>query len=455
MDREEAIKQLIVEGILPTTDNINILVGEVPEAKPSGKRAESNVSVIHNFEYTPQKIVVGDFIEYFRNRYSILKNLIFNRPQVSNAVSISQAKSNPPGKVTIIAMISDLSKMRNGSLRLVLEDMSGVMTAIISPKEKSNLEAIQMLTFDEVIGLTGTISKNTLFVDDIIWPDIPKKPAVHAEEEVYAVFTGDLHVGSKKYLDDDFQKFIGWLNSEVGTKKQKEIASKTKYVFFVGDLVDGVGVYPRQEKEQAITDIYKQYDAVAKLLSQIPKDKHIIIGPGNHDAVRLEEPQPKLSKIYAAPLYEIPNVTMVTNPAYVKIHNVNGQVGFDVLMYHGYSFDHFVDRIEGLRLAGGYERGDLIHKYLLQRRHLSPTHNYNLTLPIKSDPLIISKVPDIIVSGHIHKARIGNYKNTLSFSGSCWQATTKFQEKMGHKPDPGHVPLLNLKTRKSTMLKFK
>ena len=191
------------------------------------------------------------------------------------------------------------------------------------------------------------------------------------------------------------------------------------------------------------------------MLKKIPTDKHIIVCHRNHDAVILEAPQPKLFKDYTQSLYDLPNFPMVTNPSYVQIHGLNGQSGFDVLQYHGYSFDMFIDRIEGLRLAGGYDRADLIHEFLLKRRHLSPTHNFNLTLPLKKDPLIINRVPDILISGHIHKARIGAYKSTLSFSGSCWQSVTEFQKKVGHSPDPGCVPLLNLKTRKSTMMYFR
>ena len=129
--------------------------------------------------------------------------------------------------------------------------------------------------------------------------------------------------------------------------------------------------------------------------------------------------------------------------------------GQDVLMYHGYSFDRLIDQVEGLRLAGGYEKADEIHKFLLKRRHLSPTHNLNLTIPMKQDPHAITQVPDIMVSGHIHKANIGSYKNTVSISGSCWQSVTDFQLKFGHVPDPGMIPIMNLKTRKSNMLSFK
>ena len=456
MDQQQAIKQLITQGTLPTPESIAALVGKVEVIRPSKGKVESKVEVIQNANYTPKKFKVSDFTTAYRNRYSTLRNLLFNRPQVSNAVSISHTKSNPDlGKATLIAMISSMSKSPTGSLHLTLEDLSGSIKAILSPKKEENTEIMSWLTLDEVVSLTGSVSKGIFFIDELTWPDIPMKPAVHSEEEVYAAFSGDIHSGSNMYLEKDFNKFVDWLCGKSGSEKQREIARRTKYVFFAGDIVDGIGIYPNQEKELTIDDIYKQYDSITQAISRIPSDKNIIVTAGNHDAVRIEEPQPKLSKTYAAPLYELPNVINLTNPSYVNIHKVGGQPGFETLLYHGYSFDRFVDKIEGLRLAGGYDRADLIHKFLLQRRHLSPTHDFNVTIPLDNDPLIITKVPDILASGHIHKASIGNYKNCLLFSGSCWQATTKFQEKVGHNPDPGMIPLLNLQTRKSTMLEFK
>ena len=58
---------------------------------------------------------------------------------------------------------------------------------------------------------------------------------------------------------------------EVGSDEQKEIAKKTKYLFLVGDLVDGVGIHPRQYEELDIKDIRDQYTKLADYLKKIPK----------------------------------------------------------------------------------------------------------------------------------------------------------------------------------------
>ena len=189
-------------------------------------------------------------------------------------------------------------------------------------------------------------------------------------------------------------------------------------------------------------------------MSKIPQHIEIIICPGNHDAVRVAEPQPIPFKEFASPIYDLPNVTLVSNPAIVNIHSTSTFPGFNVLMYHGYSFDYFIANVDSIRLNGGYNRADLVMKYLLQRRHLAPTFTSTPLIPSEKDPLLIKQVPDIFVTGHIHYCVVSSYKNVSLISGSCWQGITSFQEKMGHKPEPARVPIINLKTREMKVLRF-
>ena len=65
-------------------------------------------------------------------------------------------------------------------------------------------------------------------------------------------------------------KFIMWLKGEYGTEKQKEVARKVKYLFVVGDVVVGVGIYPGQEGDLEIKDIYQQYEEATKYLRENP-----------------------------------------------------------------------------------------------------------------------------------------------------------------------------------------
>ncbi len=450
MDRQQAIKTLLERGLLPTPENISELSPTQTLAQTTG---DTKVEVLETFSKEPGKITVSNFIENFRNRYQMMKKIIMQRADARDAVSIKHAKATKE-KVTIIASVLAAAKLPTGTMRFELEDVTETTTAIVTKKSDELIKKASFITVDEVLAFHGTFSKDVFFINEIIWPDIPQKEINKCDEEVYAVFSGDIHVGSDMFLPKEFGNFISWLRGESGDEKQKEIASKVKYIFLAGDLVDGVGIYPGQEKELDILDLKEQFDKVAEELAKIPQDKHIIICPGNHDGVRIAEPQPKFTKHFAAALYDLPNVTSVSNPSTIRIHAVNGYQGCRVLMYHGYSFDYFVNEVEGLRLKGGYDRPDEIIKFLLLRRHLAPAYGSTLAIPSQTDHLLIYNVPDIITTGHIHKAGIANYKGVLTIAASCWQGRTEFQEKVGHHPEPSKVPLLNLKTWKTTMLNF-
>ena len=171
--------------------------------------------------------------------------------------------------------------------------------------------------------------------------------------------------------------------------------------------------------------------------------------------MRIAEPQLPIYKDFAESLYDLPNAIMVSNPSIINIHTSDNFPGFDVLVYHGYSFDFYLAEVESIRSKGGYDRADLLMKFLLQKRHLAPSYTSTLYVPdTKLDFLVISKVPDFFVSGHIHKAAAANYKNVTLISCSCWQSKTSFQEKVGHNPEPSRVPIINLQTRNIKMLKF-
>ena len=76
--------------------------------------------------------------------------------------------------------------------------------------------------------------------------------------------------------------------------KNDPLAKTVKYFVLTGDGVDGVGIYPGQERHLAITDLFNQYGELARMLEDIPDWVDVVMLPGNHDAVRPAEPQPAL-----------------------------------------------------------------------------------------------------------------------------------------------------------------
>ena len=410
-------------------------------------------------ENNTKKKEVGDFVSYFRNKYAQLSKILMNRQELQGLVSINRLLTKKDKeRASFIGMVSDTRVTKNGHLLLTLEDLSGEINILITKTKTELFNLGKDVLRDEVIGVYGAVGDKIVFVENLYLPDVPlNREFKKSPDEAYVIFISDLHIGSKKFLSQGFEKFLSWLNGETGSEEHKEIVKKVKYLFVVGDLIDGVGIYPGQEDHLLIREVKGQYDEAARFLSRVPSNITIILSPGNHDAMRIAEPQPTLSKEYAKNLWNMPNVMMVTNPAVVNIHASDNFPGFDVLVYHGYSLTFYGDQVDSLRTSGKNVSDRAIHsmKYLLQRRHLAPTHTSTLYIPdIEKDNLVIDSVPDIFVCGHIHKAAVMNYKNVQLICSSCWQAKTDFQEKMGHEPDPCRVPLLNLQTRQVKMLNF-
>ncbi len=427
---------------------------EQPKNKIEDK---GNVKILYSYEEESKKRTVEDFAQHFYNRYNTIEKILRNRQELKNTTSINRIINKKDREnLSIIGYVNEKHTTKNNNIILVLEDRTGYMKVLVNKNKPTLYNLAKEIVLDDIIAVTGVNGENIIFANGIILPDIPNTNEVKkTQDETYTLFLSDLHVGSINFLEEDFNKFIKWINCEIGNEEQRKIASKVKYIFILGDLVDGCGVYPEQEKELLIKDIKEQYEECSKLLKKIPQNIHLIICPGNHDAMRIAEPQPPLYKDFAKAIYDIPNVIMVSNPALVNIHSSNNFPGFDVLLYHGYSFDYFVAEVDSLRNNGGYDRADLIMKFLLQRRHLAPTHKSTLYIPDKNkDPLVIDQIPDFFVSGHIHKAVASNYKNVTTICSSCWQSKTSFQEKVGHNPEPSRVPIVNLQTREVKILKF-
>ncbi len=415
------------------------------------------VQVLSSYEEEATKREVNDFTQYFTARFEMLRKILYSREDLKNALPITRILAKREREnVSIIGIVKDKAVTKNGNIMLTLEDNTGEIKVLVSKNKPEQFSASKDIVFDEVLGVSGVNGENIIFANTIIWPDIPLSNELKkTTEEAYALCLSDLHIGSVDFLADDFNRFLDWINQKTGSDKQKEIAAKVKYIFIVGDLIDGVGIYPGQEKELSIADAYEQYAECARLLSHIPQHISLIICPGNHDALRLAEPQPPFYKDICPELYALPNATIVSNPSLVRIHKSDTFPGYSVLLYHGYSFDHYVANVDSIRNNGGYDRADLIMKFLLKRRHLAPTHTSTLYVPYKDkDPLVIDTIPDFFLSGHIHKVAVSNYRNITLICASCWQKTTPFQEKVGHHPEPSRVPLINLATREVKILRF-
>ncbi|HDD70700.1 MAG TPA: hypothetical protein ENF94_00915, partial [Candidatus Woesearchaeota archaeon] len=207
------------------------------------------VKVLFDYEKPALKKNVESFTKYFNNRFKQIEKLLL--PRAENNISISRlANKTDRETVTVIGMIADKQLTKTNKVILTLEDQTGTIKALFSPNNQEAYKMAKDTVLDEVISVTGTAMKDLLFAEKMMLPEIPIRTEIKkSPEEAYAIFIADVHLGSNLFLEEEFGNFIDWLRGEYGTEEQKEIAKKTKYCFIAGDLVAGVGIYPKQEEE--------------------------------------------------------------------------------------------------------------------------------------------------------------------------------------------------------------
>lgn len=390
---------------------------------------------------------VEEFVGLFRDRYKRLKNIFKTRQSELPVIPISSVKSFARGRTArIVGMVYSKQVTKNGHVIISLEDEEASVKCLImkgSPiREKAN-EVI----LDEVIALDGTCAEELFITKEITWPEVPISPVKKsAEDDVSLVCISDIHIGSRFFYKDSFSKFVSFLNGD-GSEEERQIAGKIKYISIAGDLVDGIGVYPEQEKELVTKDIYTQYEMLCEYLKMIPEHIEVLVAPGNHDAVRGALPQPRLAREFVKIVEGYKNIHFVGNPCFAKLH------GFNHVIFHGSTMYSMINSLPNLRNT--HLNPEKVGVEMLRRRLLNPIYGDNVPFaPEKRDYTLLEDVPDIFHFGDIHRNGYTNYRGTMVVNGGCWQAKTDYQVKLGHEPTPCQVPVYNLKTQNLQVLNF-
>ncbi len=383
-----------------------------------------------------------DFRGYFLSRYQKIKKILLASSSMRGTVDISSLKK--PGfesrEVKIVGMVTESGITKNGHKRLLVEDLDDSIEVILMKNKKSFDEIILE---DEVIGVVGGLSakgdRRTIFANEIIRPDIPFRVIDDEKQDpVYVASLSDIHVGSKTFRKPDFTNMIGWL------KSSDNDSSRIKYLVLSGDVVDGIGVYPGQDSDLEILDPMEQYGRLSEFVNQVPEDIKVFLMPGNHDIVRLAEPQPilpsELKKLFNKNVYFLPN------PYNLVLEGKN------VLLYHGMSLNDMVELIPGMNFS---TIGKALEE-LLRRRHLAPKYGGKTPLiPANNDYHVIETVPDVFITGHVHSHALGNYKGVRYVNSSTWQSQTEYQRMMNFSPNPSMLTMFDLKSRSTIIKDFK
>ncbi len=377
----------------------------------------------------------------FASRYQMLARLLRGRPGLSNLRPIRELRSTE-AEASIVAMIREVHEVAAKRIVvLTVEDPTGSLDLLVP-----NDAFVGRGTFlpDEVVGFTLKLAREPgrmHRVTSVERPDVPPGRAVHrSDQPSHTLFLSDLHIGSRSFLSGPWGKLVDFL---YGRGPYGELAGALEHVVIAGDLVDGIGVYPNQERDLAIPDVVEQYAELGRRLRELPERLSIIVLPGNHDAVAPAEPQPALSAAMAAQLPT--NVRSLGNPSTFALH------GVVLSAYHGRGFDELIPAIPG----ASYDRPTDVMKRMLQMRHLAPIYGGRTPLaPLPRDGLVIDPLPDIFVTGHSHTYGVDRYREVLLLNVSTWQGETEYQKMRNITPVPARAAIVDLATLATTTLNF-
>jgi DNA polymerase II small subunit len=442
-------RSMIIETLERVTKKVYVQEVKVQTRSriPLAKEVDSDFELIRDgSEESESSGTIDDFNRYFKDRFNRLSKIIRERLDFKDAGDLTDALESKYGdKVKMVAIVMD-KRERSGQLFFDIEDLENTAVLLVPRGNRELYDTARTILPDQVIGIEASRRRGDLFIaEEILFPDVPERRPVSVDYPINVALISDIHFGSRTFRDDVFERFIMWLNGKVGSQRHVEAAFKIKYILIAGDLVDGIGVYPRQEEELAVADIYKQYRLVAQYIEQIPDYIEVIIIPGNHDAVRQALPQPAIPKEFAEPILEAREVRNLGNPSEFKLH------GIHFLMYHGRSLDDIIATVPNLNM----KMPEKAMEYLLKCRHLAPEYGGRTSLaPESRDRLIIAEPPDVFQSGHVHVAKTSMYRGTVVVNCGTWQEQTEYQRRIGIDPTPGVAPILNLQNMQVNMMDF-
>ena len=397
----------------------------------------------------------------FKSRFEKLKAIVSDRPEAKRMRTIQALASSPPppprprgqreeggGKEEggrrgggggdkrdddpcVCGLVSDKSTDR-ALTRVTIDDPTGSVD-LVAYDEGARKSAEALFNDQFVVARVAAGRGGALVAREIMSPGVADAASRRSKTDAYAVFLSDLHVGSRFFLEREFKYFASWLSGPDPT------ARRVRFVMLCGDVVDGVGIYPEQDKELLQLTAGAQMSKLASLLSLIPDHIRIFVIPGNHDPGRRALPQPAIPEGVCPDMYAMPNIEMLGNPASVSLNGVR------VTMFHGQSADDLVKAAPGL----SYDEPAPVMEALLRARHLSPVYGSQTPIaPETEDMLVIDEAPDILHMGHVHRLGFGKYRGVLMINSGTWQSQTPFQQARGIRPDAGQAVLVNLKTFK-------
>ena len=216
---------------------------------------------------TNTKGKMEDIVNLFYDRYQKVADMLRNQAgfKASGTIKQIQKEKRKNRTYNIVGIVLDLRRTKSGGKMVTIEDMSSTIDVFVRKDDP----ACATIFKDEVLGISGRFGDDgrMFWVDRVVHPDLLPKHQNKGGEEfdpVSIAFISDLHMGSKRFLEKEWDKMVDWMN---GTD---ETAQNIKWLVLSGDVIDGIGIYLGHEENICIANSFDQYEMCARKLDELP-----------------------------------------------------------------------------------------------------------------------------------------------------------------------------------------
>ncbi len=400
---------------------------------------------------------IETFQQLFLNRYEQLSTILKNNiKEQTPLLKQNLTKEQIPKDINgiLIGMVQDTRVLTTNKFVIQLENpKSEILTRCVMVQDSESFPGYRDILRDSVVGIIGVLPKNfqggyitAFWGKDIIRPSFQQKEFRATTDSHKILFVSDIHFGSQNFVRSVFAKLIKFLTLNDLDSQFQKLASEISTLMIVGDLVEGVGLFPDQRSAILYHSLQTQYEGLSVLLRDIPKNINIIVIPGEHDATQIPNPQPAIDKKIAKTLLELPNLKSFGNPIRISIENMS------ILAFHGQKNEVLFEKhfhLDPINPIIGIQ-------HLLEYRHLYPEYgSFNPIAPYKRDYLVIDEIPDVVVSGHFHQAHFNEYKGVKIITCGSFQREDHKRSKDIINTYLGVFPVLDTHTGEVEMIDLK
>lgn len=137
---------------------------------------------------------VQDFVDDINDRYSFLQNIILNKINTAEMVSINKCSG---GKASVIGMVKSVKK-KDTNYVLEIEDTTGSIQIVVPNDYGKKIDK------DDVIAVSGNINNKILFADSIVFPDVPLRQPNKSELSTKVGFIANHNFEKCPEIDTDY-----------------------------------------------------------------------------------------------------------------------------------------------------------------------------------------------------------------------------------------------------------